>query len=187
MTRFARFIAGGLLAVSGLMPLHALAQNATLRISTTERLITTNPYGDSNSQMYSIWCQVYGCLGVYDWQQKKYVGMLAQSWEIVGPKTWRFHLQTDLKRHDGGPGPTAKDVVHAFQRIMADPESTQRSVVADVADVTAIDEHTVDFHTKAPNAPFLSFLFDRLSVTSNELYTKFGREADNKASFGWGP
>jgi peptide/nickel transport system substrate-binding protein len=187
MMRFSGLIAGGLLAVSGLMPPDALAQTQTLRISTTERLITTNPYGDSNSQMYSIWCQIYGCLGVYDWQQKKYVGMLAQSWEIVGPKTWRFHLRTDLKRHDGGPGPTAKDVVHAFQRILADPESTQRSVVADVADVTAVDEHTVDFHTKAPNAPFLSFLFDRLAVTSNQLYTKLGRDADNKAAFGWGP
>ena len=187
MTRFSGFIAGTLLAVSGLMPLHALAQNATLRISTTERLITTNPYGDSNAQMYSIWCQIYGCLGVYDWQQKKYVGMLAQSWEVVDPKTWRFHLRTDLKRHDGGPGPTAKDVVHAYQRIMADPESTQKSVVANVTDVTVVDEHTVDFHTKAPDAPFLSFLFDRLAVTSGDLYTKFGREADNKAAFGWGP
>ena len=91
--------------------------------------------------MYSIWCQIYGCLGIYDWQQKKYVGMLAESWEVVDPKTWRFHLRTDLKRHDGGPAPTAKDVVHAYKRIMADPESTQRSIVADVADVTAVDEH----------------------------------------------
>jgi peptide/nickel transport system substrate-binding protein len=187
MMRFARLITASLLAVSGLMPLHALAQNGTLRISTTERLITTNPYGDSNSQMYSIWCQIYGCLGIYDWKQKKYVGMLAQSWEIAGPKTWRFHLRTDLKRHDGGPGPTAKDVVHAYQRIMADPESTQKSVVADVADVTAVDEHTVDFHTKAPNAILPTFLFDRLAVTGEELYAKLGRDADNKAAFGWGP
>jgi peptide/nickel transport system substrate-binding protein len=180
-------IAGAFLTMSGLVPIHALAENGTLRISTTERLITTNPYGDSNAQMYSIWCQIYGCLGIYDWQQKKYVGMLAQSWEVVDPKTWRFHLRTDLKRHDGGPAPTAKDVVHAYQRIMADPESTQKSIVADVADVIAVDEHTVDFHTKAPDAILLSFLFDRLAVTSDELYAKLGRDADNKAAFGWGP
>ena len=85
MTLPARFVVGALLTVFGFAPFYALAQNGTLRISTTERLITTNPYGDSNSQMYSTWCQISGCLGIYDWKQKKYVRMLAQSWEIAGP------------------------------------------------------------------------------------------------------
>jgi peptide/nickel transport system substrate-binding protein len=187
MTRLVRLVAAGLLGLSVVLPHPAFAQNAMLRISTTERLITTNPYGDSNGQMYSIWCQVYGCLGVYDWQQKKYVGMLAESWEVVGPTTWRFHLRKDLTRHDGGPAPTAKDVVHAYRRVMADLESTQKSMVADVADVTVVDEHTVDFHTKAPDAILLSFLFDRFAVSSEELFTKLGREADNKTPYGWGP
>jgi peptide/nickel transport system substrate-binding protein len=186
MARVGSLVAG-LFTLSVVFPLHAITQTATLRISTTERLITTNPYGDSNAQMYSIWCQVYGCLGVYDWQQKKYVGMLAESWEVVGPRTWRFHLRTDLKRHDGGPAPTARDVVHAYRRVIADPESTQKSMIADVADVTVVDEHTVDFHTKAPDAILLSYLFDRFAVSSEDLYNKFGREADNKAPFGWGP
>ena len=186
MTRFAILIIGSLVAVSGFAP-HVFAENGTLRISTTERLITTNPYGDSNAQMYSIWCQIYGCLGVYDWQQKKYVGMLAKGWEVIDPKTWRFHLRTDLKRHDGGPAPTAKDVVHAYRRIISDPESTQKSMIADVADVTVAGEYAVDFHTKAPDAILLSFLFDRFAVSSEELFTKLGRDADNKAAFGWGP
>ena len=187
MARAGSLVACGLAALAVVLPLPAVAQAATLRISTTERLITTNPYGDSNAQMYSIWCQVYGCLGVYDWQQKKYVGMLAQSWEVVDQRTWRFHLRTDLKRHDGGPAPTARDVVHAYRRVIADPESTQKSMIADVADVTVVDEHTVDFHTKAPDAILLSYLFDRFAVSSEELYDKLGREADNKAAFGWGP
>src|SRR5262249_42229652 len=121
MTRLVRLVAVSLFGLSVVLPHHAFAQNATLRISTTERLITTNPYGDSNGQMYSIWCQVYGCLGVYDWQRQKYVGMLAESWEVVGPTTWRFHLRTDLGRHDGGPPPTARDVLHAFGGAMAVP------------------------------------------------------------------
>jgi len=87
-----------------------------LRITTTERLITANPYGDSNSEMYSIWCQTYGCLGIYDWEQKKFVGLLAEKWEVVDPLTWRFYLRKDLKRQDGGPGPTAKDVIHSYKR-----------------------------------------------------------------------
>ena len=78
---------------------HAFAQGKGLfRITTTERLITVNPYGDSNSQMYSIWCQTYGCLGVYDWAQKKYIGLLAEKWEAIDPLTWRFHLRADIRR-----------------------------------------------------------------------------------------
>ncbi len=168
-------------------PAIAAPGDGVLRISSTERLITANPYGDSNAQMYSIWCQVYGCLGVYDWTQKRYVGMLANHWEVVDPTTWRFHLRTDLKRQDGGPGPTAADVVHAYRRIMSDPESNQKSNVGDVADVVAIDDHTVDFHTKAPDAPFLSFIFDRLIVTSDDLFKQYGKDVDQKAPFGWGP
>ena len=187
MTRLARIIATTALCFFAHGDPADAAEDGLLRISTTERLITLNPYGDSNAQMYSIWCQIYGCLGVYDWRQKKYVGMLADKWEVVGPKTWRFHLRTDLRRQDGGPGPTAADVVHAYKRINTDPDSTQKSIVADVADVTVVDEHTVDFHTKAPNAAFLSFLFDRFVVTSADLFATFGKDADKKAALGWGP
>jgi len=166
----------------------AMAQGTGLfRVTTTERLITVNPYGDSNSQMYSIWCQTYGCLGVYDWGQKKFVGLLAEKWEAVDPLTWRFHLRKDLKRQDGGPGPTAKDVIHSYKRILNDPDSTQKSVLTDIVDVKEVDDTTVDFVTKAPNALLLSFLFDRFAVTSADLYEKFGKDADKKAAFGWGP
>ena len=163
------------------------ADSKTFRVTTTERLITLNPYGDSNSQMYSIWCQTYGCLGVYDWAQKKYVGMLAESWENTNPTTWRFHLRKDLKRQDGSPGPQAKDVIHSFKRIMSDPDSTQKSIVGDVSDVIAVDDYTVDFVTKSPDALLLTFLFDRFIVTSADLYEKYGKDADKTAAIGWGP
>jgi peptide/nickel transport system substrate-binding protein len=161
--------------------------NDLLRISTTERLITLNPYGDSNAQMYSIWCQTYGCLGVYDWGTKTFTGMLADKWEAINPTTWRFHLRTDVKRQDGGPGPTAKDVIHSYKRIMTDPDSTQKSIVADVKEVVEVDAHTVDFITNVPSAPFITFLFDRFAVTSADLYEQYGKEADRKAAIGWGP
>jgi peptide/nickel transport system substrate-binding protein len=180
------FALGLMMAAAGVTPGFA-AQIKTLRISTTERLITDNPYGDSNAENYSIWCHVYGCLGRYDWKTKTYVGMIADKWEILNPTTWRFHLRTDLKRQDGGPGPTAADVVHSYQRIMTDPDSAQKSGVEDIASVVAVDPHTVDIHTKAPDAPLLSYLFDRLIVTSADLYKKYGKAADNKAPFGWGP
>jgi peptide/nickel transport system substrate-binding protein len=140
-----------------------------------------------NGQMYSIWCHTYGCLGVYDWGTKTFTGMLAEKWEAINPTTWRFHLRTDLKRQDGGPGPTAKDVIHSYKRIMTDPDSTQKSIVADVKEVVEVDAHTVDFMTNVPSAPFITFLFDRFAVTSADLYEQYGKEADRKAAIGWGP
>jgi peptide/nickel transport system substrate-binding protein len=137
--------------------------------------------------MYSIWCQTYGCLSVYDWGQKKYVGVLAEKWEAINPLTWRFYLRKDLKRQDGGPGPTAKDVIHSYKRILNDPDSTQKSVVSNVVDVRAIDDTTVDFITSEPNALLLTFLFDRFAVTSADLYEKYGKDADKQAPIGWGP
>jgi hypothetical protein len=67
MTLPARFVVGALLTVFGFAPFYAHAEDGTLRISTTERLITTNPYGDSNSQMYSTWCQIALRCGAESW------------------------------------------------------------------------------------------------------------------------
>ena len=80
-----------------------------LTITSTEPMTIRNPYGESSDQTYSIWCQVYGCLGTYDWSQKKYVGMLVDHWDIVDPLTWRFHIRPGLRRNDGGPPPTSAD------------------------------------------------------------------------------
>ena len=37
-------------------------------IGVTETIASHNPYADSISMGYAIWCQVYGCLGIYDYQ-----------------------------------------------------------------------------------------------------------------------
>ena len=48
----------------------------------TETIASYNPYADSISMGYAIWCQVYGCLGIYDYDKGDYVGMLAERWEV---------------------------------------------------------------------------------------------------------
>jgi peptide/nickel transport system substrate-binding protein len=56
-----------------------------------------------------------------------------------------------------------------------------------VAEIVPVDEHTFDVKTKGPAVNLVEALFDRLAVTSAELYAKYGREADKKHAFGWGP
>ena len=62
----------------------------SVNVAVTETSDTHDPYGDSNSLMYGVWCHVYGCLIQYDFDKADYVGLLAQSWETPDPKTWIF-------------------------------------------------------------------------------------------------
>jgi peptide/nickel transport system substrate-binding protein len=183
----ALLVAIGLAVVAIASPARAQAPQKVMTITATEPMTTDNPYGDSSSPVYSLWCHTYGCLGRYDFPTKTPVGVLAEKWEQINPTTWRFTLRKGLKRHDGGPGPTSADVVHTLRRIRTDPESVQSSFVAMVSDIVPVDEHTFDVKTKGPAVNLVMALFDRFIITSAELYAKYGREADKKHAFGWGP
>src|SRR5262245_10395387 len=75
-------------------------QPKIMTITATEPMTTDHPYGESSSPVYSLWCHTYGCLGRYDYTSKKFVGILAEKWEMIDPVTWRFTLRKGLKRHD---------------------------------------------------------------------------------------
>jgi peptide/nickel transport system substrate-binding protein len=174
-------------SLSGIGPPAAQAQEKVMTIAATEPMTTDNPYADSSGPVYAMWCHTYGCLGRYDYPSKKLVGVLAEKWEQIDPLTWRFTLRKNLRRHDGGPGPTSKDVLHTYNRILKDPESAQRSFIAMIAGFEAVDDHTFLVKTKSPAVNLLYSLFDRMIITSADLYAKYGREADKKHAFGWGP
>ena len=174
------------LLMAAVTPRWADAQTR-VSIGVTETMETFNPYGDSVSLLYGIWCQVLGCLGTYDFDKGEYEGMLAERWEVKDPNTWIFHLRKNAKFHDGSPV-TAADVVHSFNRIRTDPQSKQKQNIAPIASATALDAHTVRFTTKEPTAPLTEYLFDRFIVTSKAIYDKYGPDvADRKYPIGAGP
>lgn len=170
-----------------LIPTAASAQGKALTITTTGILNNVNPYAHSSIHLYYIWSQIYGSLGRYNYAAKAYEGVLAESWETVEPTRWRFKLRSDLKRHDGGPGPTSTDVVHSWRRILSDPASQQAFFLTEVDKFERVDDRTFDIVTKRPVAQLLSLLFDRFMVTSADLHEKHGANADKAAAFGWGP
>jgi peptide/nickel transport system substrate-binding protein len=158
-----------------------------ISIGVTETMETFNPYADSVSLMYSVWCQVLGCLGTYDFDKNQPVGLLVERWEVKDPKTWIFHLRKDIKFHNGTPL-SAEDVVHSINRIRTDPQSKQRQNIAAIANESVIDSHTVRIVTKEPTAPLLDYLFDRIMITSKAIYDKYGPEvADRQYPIGAGP
>src|SRR5579875_2213366 len=64
-------------------------------IGVTETIESQNPYADSISLGYGIWCEVLGCLVSMDPQTNTYKPELAESWEVENPTTWVFHLRKD--------------------------------------------------------------------------------------------
>src|SRR4029079_14252873 len=152
-------------------------------VGVTETIASFNPYADSVSLAYGIWCQVYGCLGVYDFNKGEYVGMLAERWEVdkADNNVWTFHLKRGLKRHNDGKELTADDVVHSVNRINTDPQSKQKQNISPIKEITAVDKYTVKIVTKEPTASLLEFIFDRVIITSKDLYDKYdARDADGK-------
>ncbi|MEL0131665.1 MAG: ABC transporter substrate-binding protein, partial [Betaproteobacteria bacterium] len=143
-------------------------------VGATETISSHNPHGDSISMGYGIWCQVYGCLGYFDFKSGSYKGMLAERWETdtKNPNIWTFYLRKGLKRHNDGKELTSADVVHAFGRMKTDPQSRQTQNVKHVAKTEAVDKYTVRVTTKKPTAPLLEFLFDRVMITSKDLFDK---------------
>ena len=184
-----RLILLGVLAVlagAAAKPKDVRAQTR-VSIGVTETMETYNPYGDSVSLLYGIWCQVMGCLGTYDFNKAEYVGMLAEKWEVKDQNNWIFHLRKDIKWHDGSPL-TADDVVHSFNRVRNDPQSKQGQNIAPIASASAVDKYTVRFTTKQPTAPLPEYIFDRLIITNRAVYEKYGAEtADRKYPIGAGP
>jgi peptide/nickel transport system substrate-binding protein len=79
---------------------------------------------------------------------------LAESWEIVEPTRWRFHLRKGVKFHDGRDF-TADDVIFSAERVNGEG-SDLKTRLAGVTDIIKVDDHTVDFVTEAPN-PILHF------------------------------
>ena len=159
-------------------------------IGVTETIASFNPYADSISMGYAIWCQVYGCLGLYDYEKADYVGMLAERWEIDknDKNIWTFHLKQGAKRQHDGKELTAEDVVHSVNRINTDPQSKQKQNTSPIKEIVALDNYTVKIVTKEPTASLLEFIFDRVIITGKDLYDKYGaRDADRKYPWGWGP
>lgn len=177
--------AAALASLAALAPVEA-AEKA-LTVTTVNSIVTPNPYAHSDTETYFIWCEVYGCIGRLDYITKEFKPMLAEKWELVDPTTWRFTLRRDLVRQDGGPGPTAKDVVHSWKRIMTDPDSSQRFMMFEVKEIVAVDDRTFDIKTLKPSGQIVADLFSQFAITSADLYEKYGRDVDKSQRIGWGP
>lgn len=73
--------------------------------------------------------------------------LLALSWELRPPGTWRFHLRRGVTFHDGQPfdaAAVASNVTELWSKVPGPDLLGPRSA-------TVIDSHTVDLTPTAPN------------------------------------
>ncbi|MEQ9333231.1 ABC transporter substrate-binding protein [Thalassobaculum sp.] len=90
---------------------------------------------------------------------------LAESWEIVEPTRWRFHLRKGVKFHNGNDF-TADDVLFSAARVRAEG-SDLKTRLAGVVDIVKVDDHTVEFVTDAPN-PILHYEWATWGIMDKE-------------------
>jgi peptide/nickel transport system substrate-binding protein len=118
-----------------------------------------------------------------DYIKMGYAGVLAESWEFQG-KQWVFNLRKGVRFHDGSLF-TAKDVIHSFQRILADKKSPQRYALTDIVEMKPADDHTLIFTTKEPTAVMIERLTNR-NILSKTAADKYGNDVDQHPT-GTGP
>lgn len=169
-------------------PVFAQSREKTLTVTTTGIMTQPSPYAHSSAYLYALWSQVYGTCTRYNFDDARLNGILCESWTAVEPTRWRLKLRSDLKRHDGGPGPTTRDVIHSWKRMTdAAGGSQQLHHWVEVSTVEAVDDLTFDIVTKRPFAQLPDMAMARFCLTSADLWEKHGKDADRVAPFGWGP
>ncbi len=88
---------------------------------------------------------------------------LCESWEVLDPLTYRFHLRPGVKWHDlppvNGRELTAEDVVFSYQRLRT-PGWPNAPLLQAMRDIQAEDASTLKITLQYPDADFLLALAD---------------------------
>src|ERR1700759_369113 len=132
------------------------ALSQTVRYANQGELKSLDPYTLKETMTIAHHAHVYEGLVTRD-KELKTVPALAESWETLDPKHWRFHLRHNVKFHNGDPF-TADDVIFSAQRVRANGSNFLSNVPAD-AKFVKVDDYTVDVMLTSPN-PILTSQWD---------------------------
>ncbi|MGD8191350.1 ABC transporter substrate-binding protein [Brevibacillus ginsengisoli] len=152
----------------------------TLRLSFFRPLLSLDPAFYWMRSEGHIIKQVCDTLVRYEPETKRLEPHLAHAWEISeDAKVWTFYLRKGVLFHNGRRL-TAHDVKYSLERFMnklPDPNDTSSAkstpyqwLMHSVREILVINDLTVQFKLKEPNALFLQLLtHERLSILPNQL------------------
>jgi peptide/nickel transport system substrate-binding protein len=149
--------------LSGVWLMPAAAQDLTIGRSSEQSSLDPQFSRTGNNQMTSQ--MFFDRLVDFD-PNLKMSPALAESWEILDPKTWLLHLRKGVTFHDGSAF-TADDVIFSLQRADEVPNSPApyTDMVAAVAGMEKIDDLTLKITTTEP-APTLMQDIGRVFILS---------------------
>src|SRR6185312_577811 len=114
----------------------------TFKVAFQGGLNSLDPYTLNESVTLGLLANVMEGLVKRD-KDLKIVPGLAESWEVLNPTRWRFHLRKGVTFHDNSPF-TADDVVFSAERARGPGSQLKTRIPAD-AKVEKVDDYTVDF------------------------------------------
>ncbi|MHC5655836.1 ABC transporter substrate-binding protein [Stappia sp.] len=173
--RILKFTAAAALAVS-LMTSAASAE--TLRFAFQGTLNQLDPYSLNETFTLSSQGNIYEGL-TRRGPDLAIEPALAESWEIMEPNRWRFHLRKGVKFHNGNDF-NADDVVFSADRVRSEGSDLTSRINADVK-VEKIDDYTVDFLLPGPN-PILHYEWDTWYIMDKEWTEEHDAVKVNSAS-----
>jgi peptide/nickel transport system substrate-binding protein len=141
-----------------------------------------NPQGFDPATLFRIETEnvafnIYSGLTTYDPVNGDIVPDLAESWEVEDATKWTFRLRRGVQWHAGYGELSASDVVYSYNRVL-DPAtgSPYRNAFANVEEVTALDDYTVNIILRSPDANFLHQVasYHQGQVVKKEAVEKFG-------------
>ena len=190
--RLTRTALGAVLATGVAVGASAAAQaESTLVIS-----IATDPTGfdpeavQNNTSGFVMGC-VHDSLLAYKPGTTEVAPALARSWDISPDgMTYTFHLRSGVKFQDGTPFNAAEYIKTLDRQLKKDDPNTiyntgpvegyEDFTFGSVASYSAIDDNTVQFKMKEPNAPFLNSLAMVWNgVVSYDAAAKWGKDFRN--------
>ena len=114
-------------------------------------------------------------------------GDLAESWTVTPDGLhYTFKLRQGVTFHNGDPF-TADDVLYTYNRSKDPQQSIQSSVLEGVDSVDKIDDYTVRFNLKAPQASFLVKVLERSSGRAMAIVNKRAIQEMGASNYGLMP
>jgi peptide/nickel transport system substrate-binding protein len=183
-----------LIAVAASMLAFGSADAKTLKWAFQGQLNALDPYTLNETFTLGQLGNVYEAL-TQRGKDLKIEPSLAESWEVVEPTRWRFHLRKGVKFANGNDF-NADDVIFSVERVLSPNSDLKTRLPADVK-VEKVDDYTVDFVLTKPN-PILNAEWDTWYIMDKEWSEEVGLKdvvsasdtASSKAAFmsnGTGP
>jgi peptide/nickel transport system substrate-binding protein len=165
-------LAATLMAATFLTAVSADARQ--LRWARSQDATTLDPHSGNTGPNHVLMHNMYEPLVIRGFDGKL-VGALATSWRVLpnDPTIWEFKLRPGVKFHNGATM-TADDVVFSMQRALK-PAADMKSLLVSVDAITKVDDLTVHFKTKGPNALLVN------NLTNLAIMNKAWSEANNAA------